>query len=58
MTDEYDLPNGNVRRRIAHDTAADTVPIGLTQEPDFDAWRLVVEDIADEIEHELEKAEP
>jgi hypothetical protein len=58
MTDEYDLPNVHVRRRIAHDTAADTVPIGLTQEPDFDAWRLVVEDIADEIEHELEKAEP
>jgi hypothetical protein len=58
MTDEYEIPTIDVPRRIAHDSAADAVPSGLTQDPDFDEWRKVVEDVADTIEYELREAEP
>jgi hypothetical protein len=58
MTDDYELPNGDVRRRIANDCATNVVPLGITGEPDFEAWSTVVSDIAKDIEHELEKAEP
>jgi hypothetical protein len=55
MTD-YDIPTIDVPRRIAHDSAADAVPVGLTQEPDFDEWRKVVETVAAAIEQELDEA--
>ncbi len=48
-----DLPDGDLIRRIAHDTAADSVPVGLTHEPDFAQWCVVVEEIADDYERQL-----
>jgi hypothetical protein len=48
--------NGNTVRRIAHDSASDSVPIGLTQEPDFDQWCSVVQEIADDIERQIRQA--
>jgi len=32
-------------REMATDAATDAVPLAVTGEPDFDAWRLVVDDV-------------
>ena len=40
-------------RCIAHDAASDAVPLALDGHPDFDAWRVVVGDVADDIEHTI-----
>jgi hypothetical protein len=58
MTDKHEIPTIDVTRRIAHDSAADAVPVRLTQDPEFNEWRKVVEDVADTIEYELREAEP
>ena len=50
MTD--DIPRDPIRE-LAHDSATDAVPLGVTGEPDFDGWSATVRDVAVDIEHTL-----
>jgi hypothetical protein len=36
-------------RRIATDAATDAVPLAVDGDPDFAAWRAVVDDVRDDI---------
>ena len=40
-------------RCIAHDAASDAVPLALDGHPDFDAWSVVVGELAGDIERDL-----
>ncbi len=40
----------------ATDAATDAVPLAVTGEPDFDAWRLVVDDVRDDIRRAIDTA--
>jgi len=44
-------------RRIATDAATDAVPLAVSGEPDFDAWRAVVDDLRDDIIRDIRRAE-
>ena len=50
MTD--DIPRDPIRE-LAHDSASDAVPVGVTGEPDFDGWCATVGDVASDIEHTI-----
>lgn len=52
MTD-HEIPNPDPIRRIAHDAAADAVPVDVTTTPDFAAWGDVVDDVAVSIDHSI-----
>jgi hypothetical protein len=55
MTD--DIPRDPIRE-LAHDSATDAVPVGVTGEPDFDGWCAAVGDVAAAIEHTLRSEVP
>ena len=50
MTD--DIPRDPIRE-LAHDSASDAVPVGVTGEPDFDGWSAAVGDVASGIEYTI-----
>ena len=55
MTDAGTVPRHPVRE-MATDAATDAVPLAVTGEPEFDAWRLVVDDVRDDIRRAIDTA--
>jgi len=50
--EDYNLPPRPVRD-VAHESATRALPIDVTEQPDFEAWCLVVDDLADDIERAI-----
>lgn len=47
------LPAQSPVDMLATEAASDAVPLGVTGEPDFDAWRRVVDDVRDDVRYTL-----
>lgn len=52
VMEDNNLPPRPVRD-VAHESATRALPIDVTEQPDFEAWCLVVDDLADDIEHAI-----
>ena len=52
VMEDHNLPPRPVRD-VAHESATRALPIDVTEQPDFEAWCAVVDDLADDIEHAI-----